>query len=104
MQACDAMVLATPCETFGLVVIEAMAAGTPVIATDRCGPLEIIEDQKSGLLFEPGHAVDLAKKIEILFEDERLYNEIILTGKKKVEEMFFNDKQFAALYKLLNSL
>jgi glycosyltransferase involved in cell wall biosynthesis len=53
-------------ESFGLVAVEAMAFGVPVIAS-RIGALsEIIENEKTGLLFEPGNADDLAKKISDL--------------------------------------
>jgi len=46
-------------EAFGLTVIEAMATGLPTFATDRGGPLEIIEDGRSGFLIDP-HRLDLA--------------------------------------------
>lgn len=50
-------------ETFGLVVIEAFACGTPVIAS-RIGALaELVRDGETGLLFEPGNSRDLADKI-----------------------------------------
>lgn len=51
-------------ETFGLVVIEAFACGTPVIAS-RIGALAgLVEDGITGLLFEPGNAADLAEKMK----------------------------------------
>ena len=50
-------------ETFGLVVIEAFACGTPVIAS-RIGALaDIVRDGETGLLFEPGNPRDLADKM-----------------------------------------
>jgi glycosyltransferase involved in cell wall biosynthesis len=50
-------------ETFGLVVIEAFACGTPVIVS-RIGALaELVRDGETGLLFEPGNARDLADKL-----------------------------------------
>lgn len=50
-------------ETFGLVVVEAFAAGMPVIAS-RIGALaDIVSDGETGLLFEPGNAKDLADKL-----------------------------------------
>ena len=50
-------------ETFGLVVIEAFACSTPVIAS-RIGALaKLVRDGKTGLLFEPGNARDLADKM-----------------------------------------
>lgn len=104
MQACDAIVLATPCETFGLVLIEAMQIGTAVIATNRCGPLEIIEDEKTGLLFEKNSSEDLAAKIKKL-ESDRIYcSEISESGRKAAEERFSSHEQFKKLGFLLGNL
>lgn len=52
--AMDVAVHASWGEAFGLVLVEAMALGTPVVATDAGGPAEIIEDGVSGLLVPPG--------------------------------------------------
>lgn len=104
MQACDAVVLATECETFGLVVIEAMQVGTAVVATDKCGPLEIIEDRKSGLLFEKNKSDDLAEKIKSLAEDKKFCSQVSLEGKKIAEERFSNSEQFKKLGNLLEEL
>jgi glycosyltransferase involved in cell wall biosynthesis len=56
-------------EPFGLVVIEAMAACRPVVATAHGGPLEMIEDGVSGHLVPPGDATALAGKIAVCLED-----------------------------------
>jgi glycosyltransferase involved in cell wall biosynthesis len=50
-------------ETFGLVAVEAFACGTPVIASRHGGLGELVEDGVTGLLFDPGDADDLARKI-----------------------------------------
>lgn len=104
MQACDVMVLATQCETFGLVVIEAMQVNTVMVATNQCGPLEIIEDKKSGLLFERGSSADLAKKLGYLYEHPTERKAMAAEAKKRVEELFSNDKQFKRLAEVLNNL
>jgi glycosyltransferase involved in cell wall biosynthesis len=104
MQACDAMVLATPCDTFGLVVIEAMAAGTPVIATNQCGPLEIIEDGVSGLLFEKDDVNSLAQKISEIHINTTLCKMVSLSAIEKVENDFSNEKQFLKLTMYLEGL
>ena len=104
MQACDVVVLATKCETFGLVVIEAMQVGSVVVATNQCGPLEIIEDGKSGLLFKQGNSRDLAEKLIYLHENRSKCKEIAKDGQERVERLFSNDKQFKRLGEVLNSL
>ena len=103
MQACDAMVLATPCETFGLVVIEAMSVGTPMIATNACGPLEIIEDGVTGLLFEKGSGEALAEQIKKL-QDSTLAEHLGKAAQQKVATDFSNLKQFKKLATLLGEL
>ena len=64
MSRATALVVPSICyETFGLVVIEAFACGTPVIVS-RIGALaELVRDGETGLLFEPGNPRDLADKI-----------------------------------------
>jgi glycosyltransferase involved in cell wall biosynthesis len=97
MQLCDITVLATGNETFGLVIIESMANGTPVIATDRGGPLEIIDNDIDGLLYN-GKAEDLSMKISQLYNDN---NKKILLSKnslKKIDKTFNKAKQLKKLF------
>lgn len=54
----------TKAETFGRTAAEALAMNTPVIASAHGGSLDILIDGENGLLFEPGNACDLAKKLE----------------------------------------
>ena len=68
----DIFVLPTDKESFGYVLIEAMAKGKPVIASNQCGPLEIIENGKNGFHFESRNKLDLAEKIEKLSESEEI--------------------------------
>ena len=51
-------------ETFGRVIIEAYATSTPVIASRIGAMKEIIIEKKTGLLFEPGNALDLSDQIQ----------------------------------------
>ncbi|KKU80624.1 MAG: Glycosyl transferase, group 1 [Candidatus Peregrinibacteria bacterium GW2011_GWA2_47_7] len=72
LSAADIFVLASRREAFGLVLLEAMSAGLPIIATRVGGIPEIIEDGKTGLLVEPRAPEDLAGKLELLLEDAHL--------------------------------
>ena len=103
-QACDAVVLASRRETFGLVLIEAMQVGTAVIGPDSGGVLEIIDDGETGLLFENQNPESLAQKIEALFEDAPLREEMAKAGQKKCEAVFSNEKQFKKLREILERL
>ncbi|WP_457743403.1 glycosyltransferase family 4 protein [Sulfurimonas sp.] len=102
MSLCDTIVLATENETFGLVVIEAMANKKPVIATNRGGPTEIIENEKDGLLFD-GSSEDLAKDIRKLYENKELKQKIAIAGYQKVNEKFNAIKQLDKLYKAITT-
>lgn len=53
-------------EGFPMVILEAYASGTPVVASDIGSLAEIVEHERTGLLFRPGDAEDLARKIEAL--------------------------------------
>jgi glycosyltransferase involved in cell wall biosynthesis len=56
-------VLPSDDEAFGLVLLESLASGTPVVAARSGGCVEIVTDDRGGRLFEPGDAVDLARAI-----------------------------------------
>ena len=99
MQLFDVNVLATPKETFGLVVIEAMMNKVCMIATNNGGPLEIIDDGKNGLLFDRS-SEDLASKIALLYENKILKEKLALAGYEKAKEMFESDVQLEKLLKI----
>lgn len=69
-RALDLLVLAsTEAEPFGLVVIEAMASGRPVIATAQGGPLDIVEDGVTGVLIPPRDPEAMAAAIVALVDN-----------------------------------
>lgn len=57
-------------EAFGLVLLEAMSSGIPVIASNLPGVRSVFEDNLQGLFIEPGNVNDLIEKIEKIFEDK----------------------------------
>jgi len=77
MNACDLFVLPSLNESFGIVQIEAMACGKPVIATNTPGSREIIASEKYGLLCRPGSPEDLADKIGVGLEKDWNRQEIL---------------------------
>lgn len=102
IQLCDVTVLATPKETFGLVVIESMANGVPVIATNNGGPLEIITDKVDGLLFDRS-TTDLVEKIELLYGNQILKEKIKREALHSVKTKFNQEVQLTKLYEVLNA-
>jgi glycosyltransferase involved in cell wall biosynthesis len=73
-------------EPFGLVVIEGMAAGVPVLAADAGGPAEHIEDGREGLLFPPGDVGALARVMERAAGDHELRVRLSVAGRRKARE------------------
>jgi glycosyltransferase involved in cell wall biosynthesis len=63
-------------EAFGLVLIEAMAAGLPVVCTDAGGNRDIMEDGKNGFIIENRSASELADKIQFLLENENSWKQM----------------------------
>lgn len=82
MKSSDIFVLSSHWEGFGLVVIEAMAAGLPIIASNVQGLSEVVGD--GGILFEKGNEIDLYEKIRTLSEDIQMRKKIISKSRKRV--------------------
>lgn len=75
-------------ETFGLVGAEAMSRGIPVIAA-RVGALpELIEDGVNGMLFEPGDARELARKVRRLWDDPELCRRLGRAARAKAASLW----------------
>jgi len=75
-------------EPFGLVALEAMATGTPVVVGDCGGFAETVADGVNGLRAQPGNAGDLAAKIITLLENRDLAARLSRQGLRDVEERF----------------
>ncbi len=94
----DVLVLPSREEGFGLILLEAMANGVPVIASNVGGVPEIIEDGKNGLLFETGDFEDLSCKITRVLklkddESEKLRDTLMERGRETIKK--FNWKAMA---------
>lgn len=73
MQECDAFILPSLHETFGVVIIEALACGKPVIATSCGGPEEIINN-KNGILVPPSDAISLRDAMLNMIQEVNKYD------------------------------
>jgi glycosyltransferase involved in cell wall biosynthesis len=79
-------------EPFGRVIVEAMLAGRPVIATRAGGAMEIVSDNQTGLLVEPGDSHALAAAIQRLLENREFAAEMGRAAKRDAEQRFRLDR------------
>ncbi|MPM66991.1 D-inositol-3-phosphate glycosyltransferase [bioreactor metagenome] len=73
-QWADVLVFPTLSDGFGIVQLEAMAYGVPVIATDRCG--QVVTDEKNGFVIPVKDAAAIVEKLEILANKPELLKEM----------------------------
>lgn len=75
-------------EPFGIVALEAMAAGAPTVAARTGGLAEILTDSGAGLLFEPGDPNDLADQLEAVLTDASVAQSLQHTAATLVAERY----------------
>lgn len=95
LQAADTFVMTSLSEGIPLTIIEAMAAGLPIVSTNvGCIP-EMITDNETGLLHACGDIVGLADSILRLARDERLRTTMTAAARQRAFEMFSREKMLA---------
>lgn len=98
---CDVFASASDTETQGIVFVEAMSFGKPVIGPNKLGAKDTITDGKNGYLFEAGNFKDLAGKIKKIIYNKTLSKKMGIASKKMVK-IYSNEKSIkktVALYK-----
>lgn len=75
-------------EPLGLVILEAMAAGTPVICTRKGGITSIIKDGYNGFLVRARNSQEIADRVNQLLQDENLRLKMAQRARKTIEEKF----------------
>jgi glycosyltransferase involved in cell wall biosynthesis len=101
LAAADVLVLSSDTEGLPGVVLEAGAAGLPVVATRVGGVTECVADGETGLLVEPGDADALHAALHSLLADPPAARRQGETGRRRVEESFCLDRvaeRYAELY------
>jgi glycosyltransferase involved in cell wall biosynthesis len=81
-QKADVLIVPSSTEAFGMVVVEAMASGLPVVGSTVGGIPEIVADGETGFLVEPGDVAGFARKISRLFDDAALRERFRENGRR----------------------
>ncbi len=95
--AADVVVCSSHFEGYGMVNIEAMACGKPVVSTRYGGPSETVVDGETGYLVPPGDPAALASRVITLLHDPHLRQQMGKAGRARVEAQFSgmaNGQQF----------
>jgi alpha-1,6-mannosyltransferase len=85
LASCDMLVHPGDCETFGLIVLEAMACGLPVVGTAGGGVAELVDEQ-TGILAQPNSAASLAEAIDTIYS--RDLAQLGVNARRKAAEHF----------------
>jgi len=85
-------------------VLEMMAYGKPVIGSNIGGIPEIIEDRKTGLIFEKGNPIDLAQKIDLLLNNRDLIIEYGRCARENLEKKYNAEKHYKEIFNVYNRL
>ena len=94
LQTADALILPSinTNEAFGLVLIEALACGLPVIASDLPGVRRVFQEGQEGLLVRPGEISDLAEKIDALAANPNKRQEMAKAARRLAERKYSLEK------------
>lgn len=84
-------------ETFGRTIIEAFARGTPVIASRLGAMAELVRDGETGLLAEPGNAIDLAATIDRFFEQRAAWPSMRVAARQQFEAKYTAESNYPQL-------
>lgn len=93
----DMLLLPSLTEGTPMVILEAMAAGVPVIASDVGGIGEIIEDSRTGLLIKPRDPGAIVESVKALLDDRGLAERISRNAASEVESRF-SARRMSELY------
>lgn len=100
----DVFVLPSVLEGFGIVLLEAMALGKPIVASKVGGIPEIVQHEKTGLLVKPADVEELCHGLLTLWQNPDTCRQMGEEGKKRVAESFSLTRMMERLYGLYDSV
>ncbi len=99
------MIMPSICyETFGLTIIEAFACGKPVVASNHGAMAEIVENGRTGLLFNVGRQGDLARKIKWMIFNESACVKMGKNARVEFEEKYRPEKNYEIFMNIVNKI
>lgn len=101
MANAEVFALPSRVEPFGIVVIEALRAGRPVVVSARGGAPEIVRHEREGLVADPFDAEEFGRALSLLLGDPALAARLALAGRQRVEDFSWGviADQYADLYR-----
>ncbi len=104
MSAFDILAFPSHAESFGMVLIEAMAMELPVVSTNCDGVLDIVVEGETGLYAHPRSGEELALALERFIRDPQLRTKMGKAGRRRVENNFSQKEQTKALDRIYREL
>ncbi len=84
-------------EGMPMTILESFSTGTPVLCGDIGGPAEIVDNERTGLLYKAGDNVELQSKIEKLYNEPELHTALCKNARKEFEEKYSEEKNYTQL-------
>jgi glycosyltransferase involved in cell wall biosynthesis len=91
-------------ESFGYTIIEGYACGVPVVASDIGGARELVQEEKTGFLFEAGNPDDLQKKISQMKADQQLLMKMKENALQRAKTLYTKETGYQNLLSLFRKL
>jgi len=104
LAAMDVYIMSSVNEGLSLSILEAMAAGKPVVITDVGGARELVEDGKTGLLIPPGSAEAIARGVTALLGDPVRMSELARAGREYVVREYSLERMMESYGRLYRAL
>lgn len=95
----DVELLCSESEAFGLVTIEGMLAGNPIIGSNSGATAELIKDNETGFLYKCNDAEDLANKMKNAIDNKELIKKIGKNAQEYAIKEFLSEKNAESIYK-----
>ncbi len=101
---CDIFVAPSRFESFGLIYVEAMLCSKPTIGCNAGGIPEVVIDEETGLLAQPGDGPTLEKALDRLIQDKKLRKRLGENGRKRYEDKFSDNQMAKSCLEIYTSL